>query len=130
MIVERELHKLKNWFDLNKLSLNLSKTKYMVFTNKETSDNIKITINGNEIERVNYIKFLGVIVDCKLTWKPHIQNVQRKISKTIAILYKLQYILNTNALYLLYCSLITPYLTYGIEIWGNTYKTRTHPIFL
>jgi len=42
----------------------------------------------------------------------------------------LQYILNKNALHLLYSSLVTPYLTYGIEIWGNTYKTRTNPIFL
>jgi len=47
-------------------------------------------------------------------------------------LYKLQYILDKNALHLLYNSLVTPYLTYGIEIWGNTYKkkTRTNPIFV
>lgn len=65
-----------------------------------------------------------------MTWKPHIFNVQKKVSKMIAILYKLQYILSKNALHLLYTSLVTPYLTYGIEIWGNTYKTRTNPIFL
>lgn len=88
------------------------------------------TINENTLERVNHIKFLGVIIDCKMTWKPHIFNVQKKVSKTIAILYKLQYILSKNALHLLYTSLVTPYLTYGIEIWGNTYKTRTNPIFL
>jgi len=65
-----------------------------------------------------------------MTWKPHIFNVQKKVSKMIAILYKLQYILSKNALHLLYTSLVTPYLMYGIEIWGNTYKTRTNPIFL
>lgn len=38
--------------------------------------------------------------------------------------------MNKSALYILYSSLITPYLTYGIEIWGNTYKVRTTPVFL
>lgn len=102
----------------------------MVFSNKEINNQIRITINENELERVNHIKFLGVIIDCKMTWKPHILNVQKKVSKTIAILYKLRCILNKNALHLLYSSLVTPYLTYGIEIWGNTYKTRTNLIFL
>jgi len=102
----------------------------MVFSNKEINNEIRITINENALERVNHIKFLGVIIDCKITCKPHIVNVQKKVSKLIAILYKLQYILNKNALHLLYSSLVTPYLTYGIEIWGNTYKTRTNPIFL
>lgn len=128
-VVERELHKLKSWFDSNKLFLNLSKTKFMVFSNKMMDNNIQIKID-NLLERVNYIKFLGVIIGHKLSWTYHIQNVQKKISKTIAILYKVQYILNKNELYILYSSLITPYLTYGVEIWGNTYKSRTTPVFL
>jgi len=68
----------------------------MVFSNKELNNEIKITINENALERV--------IIDCKMTWKPHIFNIQKKVSKTIVTLYKLQYILNKNALHLLYSS--------------------------
>jgi len=52
LVVEKELYKLKNWFDLNKLSLNLNKMKFMVFSNKELNNEIRITINKNILERV------------------------------------------------------------------------------
>uniref|UniRef100_A0A0E9TS32 Uncharacterized protein n=1 Tax=Anguilla anguilla TaxID=7936 RepID=A0A0E9TS32_ANGAN len=51
------------------------------------------------------------------------------MSKTIAILYKTKDILNQKSLYILYCSPIVPYITYCVEVWGNTYKTSTYPIF-
>lgn len=50
LVVEKKLYKLKNWFDLNKLSLNLNKTKFMVFSNKELNNEIRITINKNILE--------------------------------------------------------------------------------
>ena len=128
--VKMELESLKKWFDANKLSLNLGKTKYMIFSNKKIDKEVKLTINDMEIERVNEIKFLGIIIDCKLNWKAQVANVRSKISKTIAILYKIKDIINKNSLYTLYCSLVLPYLTYCVEVWGNTYKTITNPIFM
>ena len=126
--VKGELEALKKWFDANKLSLNLSKTKYMIFSNKKINNDVKLTINDMEIERVYDIKFLGVIIDSKLNWKAHVGNVKSKISKTIAILYKIKDFINNNSLYTLYCSLILPYLNYCVEVWGNTYKTIIKPI--
>ena len=52
------------------------------------------------------------------------------MSKIIAILNKTKYILCQKSLYLLYCSLIVPYITYCVEVWGNAYITNTTPIFL
>lgn len=121
---------LKNWFDLNKLTLNISKTKFIVFGNRLPNTISKLMINEIEIERVSAIKFLGVIIDNDLNWKPHISYTKNKISKSIAILYKVKDLLNEKSLYTLYCSLVLPYITYCVEVWGNTYKTNTNSIFM
>ena len=42
----------------------------------------------------------------------------------IAILNKVEYVLNTKSMYALYCALILPHLTYCVEVWGNDYKTN------
>ena len=57
--VEVELKRLKTWFDINKLSLNITKTKYMIFGTRKINHQATIKINGMEIERVKENKFLG-----------------------------------------------------------------------
>lgn len=86
-------------------------------------------IDNIEIEKVNEIKFLGVVIDSKLSWKSHKQYITAKIAKSIAILQKVKYLLNQSSLYTLSCSFILPYITYCVEVWGNTYKTNTETIF-
>ncbi len=99
--VERELEILKFWFDVNKLSLNTKKTKLMVFGNKRVIDvDIKLKICDEEIERVFATKFLGVMIDDKITWKQHIEYIKGKISKTTAILFKSKDVLSCKALYI------------------------------
>ena len=119
-----ELKKLDKWFKLNKLSLNVNKTNYIVFSNTQAKHNFNITINQFSIERVYVTKFLGVMIDSKLSWYNQILHVQNKVSKIIAVLYKVKYILENPVLCTLYTSLILPYLNYCSEIWGNTYESR------
>lgn len=128
--MEKEVSRMKIWFDENKLTLNLSKTKFIIFGNRSTDTDKKLMINGIELERVSEIKFLGVVIDNKLSWKPHINYIKTKISKSLAILNKAKDLLNKASLNMLYCSFILPYMTYCVEVWGNTYKTNTHPIFI
>lgn len=128
--VETEHKILKKWFEVNKLSVNLHKTKYIVFGNKVVNKLCRLKIGEIEIERVYVIKFLGINIDDKLNWKVHINILKTKISKRIAILCKIKTSVNKNTLYILYNSLILPYLSYCVEIWGNTYKTNIQPIFL
>ncbi len=85
--VERELKVLKKWFDSNKLSLNGSKTKFIIFGNLQINNQVQMMINDDEIERVCEHTFLGVIIDRKLCWKPH-ENKKTEMSKTITTLYK------------------------------------------
>ena len=59
-----------------------------------------------------------------LNWAPHIQHINRKISKNLGILFRLLHFLTLNTLKQIYYSLIYPYLDYGIMSWGNTYPSR------
>ena len=126
-----ELKKLDAWFKVNKLSLNVSKTNYMVFgKTKGVSDNCHININDVELEQVSSTKFLGIYIDNKLNWHKHILHVENKIAKSVSIMYKVKYLLDEAALLTIYTSLILPYLNYCIEIWGNTYPSNLKEIIV
>ena len=73
---------------------------------------------------VQCIKYLGVILDNKLSWIQHISYIKSKISKGIGIMYKTRNYINKNALLRLYHSYIYPYLIYCIESWGNASNYR------
>ena len=85
IIVSNELDKLSEWFAVNKLSLNLSKTSFMLFTNCRREQHVNISINNCEIDMVYKTKFLGVVIDSNLNWKDHVAMVKSKLSKSIAI---------------------------------------------
>ena len=76
-VLSTELKLLAKWFNVNKLSLNVSKTHFMVFGKRKKTDNVKVTINDIDIERVSVTKFLGVLIDDKLCWSEHINKVKK-----------------------------------------------------
>lgn len=69
----------------------------MFFGNHGEKEEVKLKIQGANIERVKEITFLGVIIDEKLNWKSHIKHIQNKISKSIAILYRAKHMLDKNS---------------------------------
>ena len=79
--VSTELDKLHSWFQVNKLSLNVAKTNFMIFGNKQCEDNHVVSINGMNIKRVYVTKFLGLHIDSHLNWGEHINRIKSKISK-------------------------------------------------
>ena len=74
-LLNRELAKLFVWFSVNKLSLNLGKTNYMLFRNRPPENGLELRINNVIIPRVACTKFLGILIDESLNWKPHIQSI-------------------------------------------------------
>ena len=130
-LVNEELSHLAAWLKINKLSLNLKKTHYMVFTNKRSpASTIKLEINNERIVETCKTKFLGVIIDNKLTWKEHINYISGKIARGIGIITKARKYLNKESLLSLYYSFIYPYFTYCNQVWGNTCKTYLEKIIL
>ena len=85
--LNEELESIREWLCCNKLSLNVSKTHYGIFTprNKIVHD-IDVKIHGVSVERVYVTKFIGVIIDSKLTWKPHVEYICKKLSKCAGII--------------------------------------------
>ena len=120
--VNFELEKLTEWIRANKLSLNLQKTKYMLFSNTLEALPLDIILDDTSLESVSEIKFLGITVDNKLSWKPHIASTCNTISRNIGVINRLKSHIPTSSLLTLYSSLILPYLNYGILAWGNSHK--------
>ena len=98
-----ELVKLSEWMNINKLSPNVKKTKYMLFCTKNPSVILNdIALNCEIIEKVEHFKFLGVHIDSKLNWSYHIQCKRKKLSKGIGILYRAKDYLKYDTLLTLY----------------------------
>ena len=129
-LITQELYKLTDWFAANKLSLNVGKTNFMVFSNAKEIDNLEIKINNTAISRVNATKFLGVIIDEKLNWKAHIKFVKTKLSKSMFMLNRAKYLLQYDSMLMLYNCIVLPHLTYCCELWGNTYMTNLQGIVI
>ena len=94
----------------SRLSLNLGKTNYMLFHCRPPDNVLALTINNVALPRVAATKFLGIIIDDTLSWKPHIQSVKSKLSSVLSIMYKASKLINSTGMYTLYCFTHT-YLT-------------------
>ena len=118
--INAELEKIYDWLAVNKLSLNIRKTKFMLFHTKNTRFNFipKITINDIEIERVQNFNFLGLTINENLSWKPHIDKIANKISKYSGILCRLKHFLPQHILRTIYCSIIQSNINYSLLLWG------------
>ena len=126
-----ELKKLSIWLYANKLSLNVSKTHFIIFRSigmrKPVYDK-DLVINDEIVEQQKKTKFLGVIIDEVLSWAPHINYIKPKIAKGIGIVYKAKRLLSTETLLTLYYSFIYPYFNYALEVWGDTYNSYLQPL--
>ena len=128
-ILSNELASLDCWLRCNFLTLNLNKTNYTIFALKRIPDDIKISINKNEISRLPVLNFLGILSDQKLTFKDHINLVVSKLSKTQGIMYKLNY-LPSQILRTLYMTLFQSYLIYCVEVRVCSYTTTLQPLIV
>ena len=124
-----KLTKLYNWFCLNKLSLNIDKTSYILFSNKHDDPKNTRNIDNINTKRVLFKKILGVAIDHKLSWKTQIADVCRKVSRCTGILNKAKSILSTKILNSLYSRLVEPHFTYCVEVWGNTYRSYLQSLY-
>ena len=131
--VNNELCSLSDWFKANKLSLNIKKTKYILFTNRivdMAALNLKINIDNVFLECVNHTKFLGVFIDKKLSWNEHINYISLKISRGLGILSRLRRLLPCDTLLVIYNTLVYPYLSNCCIAWGYAAKKVLHRIII
>ena len=87
-------------------------------------------MNKEVIKRVSVTKFVGVMIDDKLTWKHHIDLVKSKLSRSCVIMYRISFLTDMRGMHVLCYSFFLPYIMYCAEIWGNSYSTSSKCLFM
>ena len=114
--MQHDLNLLSRWLSSNKLMLNVSKTKSIVFS-KLSVDGIKLYVNSQEIEAVKCFKFLGYYLDQRLTFEHHGYNLYKTLLSSVHVIRKLSTFIPQSCLKTLYYAYYYSRLSYGIHIW-------------
>ena len=136
------LQSVYTYLKTNQLHINLSKCAHMYFRhnfNKEerlscararTFDSeLSLSVNGQKIKRVDKIRFLGVIIDDRLSWDPHIEHLENKMLSTIVQVKRIRKLVPESHFKTIYHSLFLSHLTFGISCWGGIYPSKLQKLF-
>ena len=117
------MHQKYTWLVSNKLTLNVSKTEYMIIGSRYHLSKIieypNINIGGQNIKIVESTKSLGVVIDEKLNWEEHIDNISKKASKDIGAIKLIKRYIPKENLNDVYNALIKPHFDYCSLVWEN-----------
>ena len=129
------LSKLKLYLEANFLHINIKKSKYMHFkTPRQTTRNdldVDIRFGNTPLQKVESIKFLGVIVDERMSWKKHTQYVTCKVRSSICSLHDMRRVIPKKLKNSVYNAIVNSQLSYGISVWGSYAITdNINPLFI
>ena len=131
-IFNRELVSVNNWLKANKLSLNVEKSSYIIFTRRKKipPDISEIKIENLNLSRCMNTNFLGINITHNLSWNLHLKILNNKINKIRGILYVTKEFLNRSSKLTIYYALVYPNLTYGNIIWGKAPKSKLNNLII
>ena len=121
-MLNEDLVILAEWLHEHKLTLNVSKSKFMLIGGpKKLSyfSEVALSINDRRLDRVNSYKYLGVIINENLTWTDHIENLRSKVLQRLGLLRRIKFFLPRDIRELLVKSTIIPLLDYADVTWGD-----------
>ena len=118
--MNRDLQLLFEWLCVNRLSLNVAKTEFILFKPAGMKDYQQMTLklNGKTLFPTSKVKYLGVYIDDKLTWRYHIAELCKTMGRSVGLLSKLRHYAPKSVLCSLYYSLIHSRLSYGCTVWS------------
>ena len=123
-----DLEMLIEWFNNNKLTINLDKTKLMLFATKNMQKRAnfpQVEISGTKLQYVRHFNYLGVKLDSRLTFEMHANECLRLVSHKIFLLTKIRKYIDKKQALTIYKSKIMPYFDYGdIFLLGVQVKTK------
>ena len=99
--INSELINVHTWLSDNKLSLNIEKSNFIIFhpPQKRLQDfSFNLFLNNKQLKREYCIKYLGILIDSHLSWKPQVDFVVKKIRRSIGILSKLRHYIDLSIL--------------------------------
>ena len=114
--LNKDLKSVNTWLSSNKLTLNLTKTEFLIITSRQRrvylSDNPSLTINNFPIEQVSSTKSLGVSIDENLNWNTHIQTVCKNISSALGLIKSIRDFVPFYTLLNIFNGLVKPQFDY------------------
>jgi len=110
------------WLNANKISLNATKTEYVIFKpmNMTFDYDFKLRIAGKRIFPSTHIKYLGLLIDSAVRFKPQINDIAIKLKKANGIIAKLRYYVPRETLLSIYYALFYSHMNYCAQIWGQS----------
>ncbi|KAH9637193.1 hypothetical protein HF086_016215 [Spodoptera exigua] len=130
-IVNQTLDIFHSWFAVNGLKINASKTNVMLFrSTSKNKDSIQCEINGEKVNVVEVVKFLGVYIDSQLKWKEELNYVVKAISPACYVLRSLRNDVTIKHLKMVYYALVESRLRYSILFWGGSYDYNIQKAFV
>lgn len=124
LALQSDLCTLNTWCDTNGLRLNTDKCKSIIFSNRRTPSTARYMIGGQELERVESIRDLGVNFDTKLKFDVHIDGIVRKANKMLGFIMRItKDFRNVNCITLLYNTLVRSQLEYAVSVWSPYQRT-------
>lgn len=131
-------NRVLQWLTVNRLTLNVNKTKYIPFSIKKqsSSDLNSFSIKAHycnttnnicscpDLNKSDSIKYLGVVIDEHLNFNQHIDLLTSRLRKLIFVFKNLRHLANYKVIKIVYSSLCQSLMTYCITTWGGAPKTK------
>ena len=124
--MKRDLQNVGDWFKVNKLLMNASKSNLIIFRNPKHKFNFDtaLTIGHERITEVHTVKLLGVHIDNKLDWSPHCEDLKRKLAFAIFQLRSVNADLDIGVKREMYFAFFNTHMSYGISSWGSMLNSK------
>lgn len=115
-LINEDLISFEKWLKLNKLKLNVEKTKYLIISHSQVRSNVSLRINGENIEKVTQMKYLGCLIDDKLRFNLHSDYVCKKMAKKVNFFGRVSRMLDRETKITVYNTIIAPHINYCATI--------------
>ena len=121
-LINQDLVNVSRWADQWLVSFSPSKTKSIVFSNKQDAIlNPRVKYKDVEIDEVPSHSYLGLLFTRSLRWGEHIDAIAVKARRRLTLMLPLKYKLDRKTLLTMFQSFVKPVMEYGIAIWGGSY---------
>ena len=130
-VLNQDLKLTSDWLKANRLSLNVDKTKLLIFKSKQKrldNNNFSIKINGSKIEPTDHVKYLGLYLDKNLSWNAQVNQLTKKLSRSNGILCKLRHLVPKKIIISVYYAIFYSHLLYGCPVWSLTTENMFNSI--
>ena len=130
--VDDEMKNICAWLKANKLFLNVTKSKFMLLTQKKNinKDDFHVYADNMEMARTNNYNYLGIVIDEKLTWQMHIEQLCSKMAQISGKIYRLRQYVDKDTLVMVYNALVYSRIHYSVVTWGTACKSVLKPLIV